>query len=152
MEFVRIGPGGELALFAMVGKLAAYLGKEAELAATEADIGELLRGPMEAALLLDGETAVGMATWFYMVSTFSGKKILYIEDLFVEESARGQGWGRAFLQYLEQIARDEGCGGLEWKCFAENRRAQAFYRRMGARRVEDWYTYRKALTDKEEQG
>lgn len=145
MDFYKIGPEGAGRLYEMVAKLAAYLGKESELTATEADIRALLEGPMEAVLLKEDGRDVGMATYFYMVSTFSGQKILYIEDLYVEESVRGKGYGRGFFDCLERLAADSGCAGLEWKCFLRNTRAQAFYSRLGAQRVDDWLTYRKAL-------
>ena len=64
-------------------------------------------GPrFEAALALDaGRRAVGYATWFHTYSTFLAKPTMYLEDLFVLESARGTGAGSG------RSADSTGCGG-----------------------------------------
>ena len=40
-----------------------------------------------------GDKPAGIAVWFYSFSTFLGRHGLYLEDIFVDPAARGQGVG-----------------------------------------------------------
>ena len=51
---------------------------------------------------IDGE-AVGFALFFVNYSTFEGRAGLYLEDLFVAESGRGAGIGRAIMARLARL-------------------------------------------------
>ena len=112
--------------------LAYYRVREAS-AAQEARILGILNGQRHLSCLiaLDGDVAVGFATW---VLTFpSGTDIaLYMKELFVVEEARGKGVGRALMAGLVQIAEDEGCCRLDWQTDGDNSDAQAFYKRLEA--------------------
>lgn len=57
---------------------------------------------------------VGFALFFQTYSTFLAKPGIYLEDLFVDEDARGNGYGKALLVYLAQLAVQRNCGRLEW--------------------------------------
>ena len=59
------------------------------------------------------------------------RRVLYLDDLCVDESARGRGVGRALVDFLLGYAREIGADSLElnvWECNAD---AVAFYERMG---------------------
>src|SRR5271156_3774241 len=60
------------------------------------------------------DAAVGFALYFYNFSTFLGKRGIYLEDIYVEPEYRGKGIGSALLKRLAKIARDKGCGRIEW--------------------------------------
>jgi GNAT superfamily N-acetyltransferase len=87
-------------------------------------------------------TIAGFAVFFFNYSTFLGKPGLYLEDLFVRPEARGQGLGAALLRRLIGLAADRGCGRMEWAVLDWNTPAVEFYRRMGARPLEDWTVFR----------
>jgi GNAT superfamily N-acetyltransferase len=89
---------------------------------------------------LDGEP-VGMALYFHNFSTWTGKPGLYLEDLFVEERARGHGLGRALLVELARIARARDCGRLDLWVLHWNP-TRDFYHRIGMRHMADWLPYR----------
>lgn len=58
---------------------------------------------------------------------------LYLDDLCVDESARGQHIGKALFEYVEQFARERGCHNITlhvWEC---NPGARAFYESLGLR-------------------
>ncbi|MGI8978466.1 MAG: GNAT family N-acetyltransferase [Pirellulaceae bacterium] len=57
----------------------------------------------ESWLSRQGETAVGYVLFYWTFASFSGKRNLYIEDLF------GPGVGRQLLQYVAERAMQEGC-------------------------------------------
>ena len=99
--------------------------------------------------VVDGER-VGFALFFHNFSTFLGRAGIYLEDLFVKEEYRGNGYGKALLKKLAQIAVERGCGRLEWWCLDWNKPSIEFYKHMGAVAMDDWTVYRvagKALED-----
>lgn len=81
---------------------------------------------------------VAFALYHYNFSTFLGKKGLYLEDLFVLESFRKQGVGQALFTRLREIAKNEGCGRMEWSVLDWNASALDFYLRQGAVPMSEW--------------
>lgn len=143
---VRPAEPRDLALiFELIRELAVYERLEHALVATPAGIGELLFAEAPAARCeiaeLEGEP-VGLALWFYSVSTFLGRRGLYLEDLFVREVARGQGAGLALLKALARRCVDEDLGRLEWAVLDWNAPSIAFYDALGADAMDGWTTRR----------
>ena len=92
---------------------------------------------------------VGFALYFHNFSTFLGRGGIYLEDLFVLPEHRGKGYGKAILTRLAQIARERGCGRLEWACLDWNKPSIDFYLSLGAKPMDEWTVYRvsgEALT------
>lgn len=87
---------------------------------------------------------VGFALFFHNFSTFLGRAGVYLEDLFVIPEKRGNGYGKALLQKLAQIAVERGCGRLEWWCLDWNEPSINFYKSLGAVSMDDWTVYRIA--------
>ncbi len=90
----------------------------------------------------DGVPA-GMMTWYvYKIATFSGRRVFYIEDVFIDESKRGEGIGSALFADAKRLAAELGCARLEWKCLDWNKSAQSFYEKIGGNLSDDcWLTY-----------
>ena len=86
--------------------------------------------------------SAGFAFFFYNYSTWLGRPGLYLEDLFVKPETRGRGYGRVLLIHLAKIARDHGCGRMEWAVLNWNEPAIQFYRKLGAIPLEDWTVFR----------
>jgi GNAT superfamily N-acetyltransferase len=134
-------------ILGFIRELAEYERLAHEVAATPADLERSLFGDPPYAHALIAETAgeaVGFAVYFFNFSTFLGRPGLYLEDLFVRPTSRGQGVGRALLQQLAAIALERGCGRLEWAVLDWNEPAIRFYRSLGARANDDWTIYRVA--------
>ena len=55
---------------------------------------------------------------------------------------RGCGYGRRLLAYLARLARDQGCGRIEWSVLNWNKLAIGVYRRVGAQVQDEWTGYR----------
>lgn len=87
----------------------------------------------------DGQ-AFGLALYFRIYSTWQGRPALYVEDLFVDDSARGMGVGTALMRTLARIAKEKGCSKLELSVSSENT-ARAFYEGLGMSRKGDWLPY-----------
>lgn len=85
---------------------------------------------------------VGFALYFYNYSTFIGKKGLYLEDLFVMPDYRGNGYGKALLLHLVQLAKEQNCGRMEWSVLNWNQPAIDFYESIGATAMKGWTVYR----------
>ena len=96
----------------------------------------------EAFFVLEDGKEVGFALYFHNFSTFLGKAGIYLEDLFVLPEHRGKGYGKAILIRLAQIARERGCGRLEWACLDWNQPSIDFYRSLGAQPLDEWTGYR----------
>ena len=89
-----------------------------------------------------GEVAVGFALFFPVYSTFKTEACLHLEDLFVLPEHRGAGIGEALLRAVAGVAADRGCARLQWNVLDWNKGAIAFYERMGARVLTDWWLCR----------
>lgn len=81
---------------------------------------------------------IGIALWFYNLSTFKCRKGIYLEDLFVLPEKRGGGVGTALLKALCKVAKDENCGRLEWSCLDWNTPSLKFYESLGAEPQNEW--------------
>ena len=127
-----------------IRELAVYEKMEDQVIATEELLTEWLFEKQKAEVVI-GEAEgkpVGFALFFHNFSTFLGRSGIYLEDLFVEPSERGKGYGKALLTHLAQLAVERGCGRLEWSCLDWNQPSIDFYLSMGAERMDDWTTYR----------
>jgi len=90
---------------------------------------------------VDGK-AVGYAFVFETYSTFLALPTLYIEDIFVLPEYRGYKVGSALFRKCVKIAKERGCGRMEWVTLDWNVSAQKFFKRYGARHMKEWYPFR----------
>jgi len=138
-------PGDEATILRLIRDLATYEREPDAVQATEESIRDELfgEGPQVYAFLaeLDGRP-VGFALWFLTFSTWTGKPSLYLEDLFVDESAREQGVARTLFRRLAQEAKARGCARIDWAVLDWNTEAMAFYERLGGRRQTGWQPWR----------
>jgi len=129
----------------LIRDLATYERAPDEVIATKEQLVEVLFGERpvaEVLLAFEGESPVGFAVYFYNFSTWLGRPGLYLEDLFVKPDERGKGYGRALLVELAKIARDRGCGRMEWAVLDWNEPAIKFYRALGAQPMHEWTVFR----------
>lgn len=93
---------------------------------------------------------IGFAIYFYSFSTFIGKSVLHLEDLFIENGMRGRGYGKQVLAYLAKTALVKECVRFEWSCLRWNKPSIAIYEKMKATPMKEWIKFRldgKELTD-----
>lgn len=90
------------------------------------------------------DTAIGFALFFHNYSTFLTNAGLYVEDLFVKPTYRGEGIGFGLFQRLAQIAEERGCLRMDWsrRPSGWNTDAIEFYEDLGAEPLDDWTTMR----------
>ena len=58
-------------------------------------------------------------------------KTLYIDDICVDESARGKHIGKALFEYVRDYAKSIGCYNITLNVWEGNDPAMAFYKSMG---------------------
>src|SRR6266576_1037952 len=129
----------------LIRDLATYERAPNEVTATEEQLVDVLFGEKpvaEVLLAFEGKSPVGFAVFFHNFSTWLGRPGLYLEDLFVKPDKRGKGYGRALLVDLAKVARDRGCGRMEWAVLDWNEPAIKFYRSLGAKPMEEWTVFR----------
>ena len=129
-----------------IRELAAYEQLEDQVVADEETLRRWIfeKKGAEVLFALEDGREVGFALYFHNFSTFLGRSGVYLEDLFVLPEYRGRGYGKALLCRLAAIAKEEGCGRLEWWCLDWNKPSIDFYKSMGAEPMEDWTVYRVA--------
>lgn len=103
--------------------------------ATEAVLARACLGETPAChglLARDRGTVIGAALVSPVFSTTLGAAGVYVSDLWIKDSARGQGLGRSLLRAVAGFARDTWHARfLKLTVYAENTAAQAFYDRLG---------------------
>jgi GNAT superfamily N-acetyltransferase len=125
----------------LISELAEYEKLSHVMQATDERLAAELFGPRPAAEVLiayAGAEPAGFALYFQNFSTFVGKPGLYLEDLFVRPAWRGRGLGRLLLTRLAEIAVERDYGRMEWTVIDWNESAIGFYRRLGARTMNEW--------------
>jgi len=85
---------------------------------------------------VDGEI-VGMALYYYRYSTWKGRTI-HLEDLIVKEKMRGTGLGSALYTKIIEQGKADNVRRIEWNVLDWNTPAVEFYKKSGAKVLEDW--------------
>jgi GNAT superfamily N-acetyltransferase len=132
-------------ILTLIRELALYENLLDAVVATEELLKETLFGinsPAEVQLAYAEDGILGFALYFRTFSTFLGRPGIYLEDLYVRESARGRGLGEALLRQLANRTLEIGGGRLEWAVLNWNEPAIGFYKKMGAAPLDEWTTYR----------
>ncbi|KAI9339998.1 N-acetyltransferase GCN5, partial [Obelidium mucronatum] len=141
-------------IHAFIRSLAIFEKLEHEHIGTTADLEKtLFNDPKYAEVVFatDSETGtdVGFALYYFTYSTFLSRPGIHLEDLFVNQEARGKGVGTVLLKYLAQKAVKEGFGRVEWTALDWNTPAINFYtgNTVGARELAEWKMFRLAGDD-----
>jgi GNAT superfamily N-acetyltransferase len=141
----RAQPGDETGILACIQALAEYEREPDAVANTADALAATLFGETPsvfAHVVEKGGEIVAIAIWFLNYSTWNGTNGIYLEDLFVQESERRNGYGRALLQRLAAIAVARGYGRFEWSVLDWNAPSIAFYRSIGAIGMNEWTVQR----------
>ncbi|MCA1408501.1 GNAT family N-acetyltransferase [Ensifer sp. IC3342] len=67
---------------------------------------------------------------------------IFLKELYVTQSQRGQGLGRALMQALAALAKQRGLTRIDWTADPENARILAFYDGVGGIRKPDKLFFR----------
>lgn len=83
--------------------------------------------PMGLFVARDGDRLVGFAAYLFHRSTWAREGYCYLEDLYVDEAARGQGVARALIEAVANAAKAKGATRLYWVTHDHNSRARSLY-------------------------
>jgi ribosomal protein S18 acetylase RimI-like enzyme len=79
----------------------------------------------------DDATVIGYATFLFQFSPWLAREYLFVDDVYVAASRRGQGAGRLLMRRIAEIAIERDVDA-RWHVETVNRPAQEFYRALGA--------------------
>lgn len=88
----------------------------------------------------DGGLPIGFGCYYRHKSSLTATSTVLMHDLYVNESARGQGVGRKLIEVGCELAREIGAPMLVWSTAPDNSRAQALYDSTGAEKSA-WIEY-----------
>jgi GNAT superfamily N-acetyltransferase len=80
---------------------------------------------------------IGISIYYYRYSTWKGRR-LYLEDIVVTESERGNGAGKLLFDRTMLKCLEDGCTGMMWQVLDWNAPAINFYQKYGADLDEGW--------------
>ncbi|MEY3075597.1 MAG: hypothetical protein RJB25_1240 [Bacteroidota bacterium] len=82
-------------------------------------------------------TVIGFALYYISYSTWKGR-CLYLEDFYVIDTQRMQGFGQALFDEVVSIAKSRGVKRMDWQVLDWNHTALNFYRRNHATLDPEW--------------
>lgn len=156
MTDIRLAASGDVpAIAGLLADVDRFYGDpvEVDAIARAEQVTRLLFRPVPVACVLlawDGPAAVGLAAYSFLWPAVGATPSLYLKELYVVASRRGQGLGRLLMRRLRDIAEAEGCSRLEWTADQDNHAARAFYTRLGIEPTATKLFYRQVLGGDEE--
>ena len=134
------------AVWALVREFAAYEKLESLATGSAQGLAANLFGgawpKLECFVAESGDALVGYAIFYGGYSTFWTQPLMWLEDIFVQESQRGRGIGRALMSAVARVAVERGCPRVDWAVLEWNTHSIEFYQRLGAQRHTGWHAYR----------
>jgi GNAT superfamily N-acetyltransferase len=131
MSAVRVaaGPGDTALVASLLMAFRAWMGyAPPEVETVPATVATLIEDP-HTVYLLAGDA--GFAQLRFRLSAWTGVEDCWLEDVFVRESARGTGLGRALVSEALAVARARGCKRIELDVQSDNTGARALYESCG---------------------
>jgi GNAT superfamily N-acetyltransferase len=129
-----------LSVLGLIKELALYEKSPQEVTIT---LDELLAdgfgsNPIYGLFVAEQENAiVGIALYYEKYSTWQGR-CLFLEDIIVTESKRGNGIGHALFQAAIGVAKAQNAARMEWQVLDWNERAINFYKKYNAGLDSEW--------------
>jgi GNAT superfamily N-acetyltransferase len=150
---IRKGRSADVpAVYALIKELALYEKAPEQVTLTLEQLEEDGFGPNPIYGLFVAEKAgkiIGIALYYEKYSTWQGRCI-YLEDIVVTESERGNGIGHQLFQAVIGVAKERNSARMEWQVLDWNEPAINFYKKYNANLDGEWYNgklTRKQLQD-----
>lgn len=128
------------AIFGLIEELASFERAPEQVVNTPAQLeSDLFEDPICSAIVAtnSSEEVIGFALYYISYSTWKGR-CLYLEDFYVKEAERKQGYGQALFDEIVQIAKKMGVKRMDWQVLDWNHTALNFYRRNHATLDPEW--------------
>lgn len=114
--------------------MARAMGNEDKITSTAGDIRKHGFGDHPAFEVLIAELGgafAGFCLTFPSFSTWRGQPGIFVQDLYVDEAYRGRRIGEALLRTVARGGKAKGAGYIRLSVDVDNRKAAAFYERLG---------------------
>ncbi|MEN9422157.1 MAG: hypothetical protein RLZZ107_1637 [Bacteroidota bacterium] len=128
------------AIFALIQELASYERAPEQVVNTPEQLEiDLFKDQICSAIVATNEsdTVIGFALYYISYSTWKGR-CLYLEDFYVQEAERKQGYGQALFDDIVRTAKQMGVKRMDWQVLDWNHTALNFYRRNHALLDPEW--------------
>lgn len=123
-----------------------FYGRPGDVPGARAFLAERLdRGDSVVFIAEDGGAPAGFTQLYPSFTSVGMGRLWVLNDLFVAETARGRGVGRALLGAARGFAEETGAVRLTLQTAVDNRTAQALYESVGWTRDDDFHTYTLSL-------
>ncbi|MGV0757158.1 N-acetyltransferase family protein [Empedobacter brevis] len=84
---------------------------------------------------------VGMLVYYFLSYTAQNRPAIYMKELYVDKSYRGQNIGEQLMDALKAEANLNGCKQIKWTVADWNEGGKNFYERLGAKENREWLNY-----------
>lgn len=102
---------------------------------TESELAELIADDSRPIFVYEDESGTVLGHMFTVIEESHAPKVshktLFIDDLCVDEAARGQKIGEQLYRFALQYAKEIGCYNLTLNVWSANKSAVRFYERQG---------------------
>ena len=85
------------------------------------------------------DQVIGIVNYVLHANTWTEKPVCYLEDLFVDPAARGQGAGKALIEAVIELAKTQGWYRVYWQTKEGNAAARRVYDKITP--ATDWVRY-----------
>lgn len=125
------GPADVATVTALIGDFRDFLDSDSPSnAQIESVVSELIGDPGTEYLLI-GDPEQGFAQIRYRLSVWESGEDAWLEDVFVNEEARGNGYGRTLVRAAIERAKSRGCGRIQLETNRNNEAAVVLYESVG---------------------
>ncbi len=138
-------PDDAATIVGLIARLAGFEDASAVVSLSEATVRRDCFGPhprLHVLLAVRGQAPCGIVTLLDTYSSWAGAPAMIVHDLFVDETARGQGLGRRLLAEAAKLAVARGCCRLDVNVLSWNGQARRFYGILGFVPQKDWRIHR----------
>jgi ribosomal protein S18 acetylase RimI-like enzyme len=89
----------------------------------------------------DNNQLTGILVYYFLPYTSLNRPAVYMKELYVTESYRGQKIGERLMTALKKEAILKNCKQIKWNVAPWNAAGIRFYEKMGARENRDWLNF-----------
>lgn len=123
-----------------------FYGQPADVPGARAFLAErLARGESAVFVAEDGGAPAGFTQLYPSFTSVRMGRLWVLNDLFVAETARGRGVGRALMDAARDFAAETGAVRMMLQTAVDNLKAQALYESVGWTRDDRFHTYTLSL-------
>jgi len=119
-----------------------FYGKPPDIGAAAQFLNDRLnRHESEIFVVVEGDTIAGFMQLYPLFSSTRMKRLWLLNDLFVSEEYRGQGFSKALIERAKELCRQTGACGFTLETAKDNVIGNQLYQQMGMRLSDGYNAY-----------